>query len=66
MSGHVLRGDGVPYRSRPHEAIPAQHKEVSAVMLKFRSPVAGFALQQEINRENGEATLAFPIGAVMA
>lgn len=35
-------------------------------MLKLRSPVAGFDLDQAINRDGKDATLAFPIGRVMA
>lgn len=66
MGGHVLRGGGEEFEAHPHEEIPDEHKEVSAVMLKFRSPMSGFALDQEINREGKDATLAFPIGRVMA
>lgn len=66
MGGHVLRGGGEDFEVHPHEDIPDEHKEVSAVMLKFKSPSAGFALDHEINREGKEATLAFPIGRVMA
>ncbi|MFN8094114.1 MAG: ABC transporter permease [Vicinamibacteria bacterium] len=66
MSGHVLRGTGTQYQARPGEAIPAEHREVSAVMLKLRSPQAGFALSQTINRQGKVATLAWPVGRVMA
>lgn len=66
MGGHVLRGGGEEFEAHPHQAIPDEHKEVSAVMLKFRSPMAGFALEQAINRDGKDATLAFPIGRVMA
>lgn len=66
MGGHVLRGGGETYHPHAHEPIPDAHKEVSAVMLKFRSPMAGFALDQAINRDGKDATLAFPIGRVMA
>ncbi|MCR9163651.1 MAG: ABC transporter permease [Nannocystaceae bacterium] len=66
MGGHVLRGSGEAFEAHPHEEIPQAHKEVSAVMLKFRSPMAGFALDQEFNRERTDATLAFPFGRVMA
>lgn len=47
-------------------AIASAHKEVSAVMLKFRSPQAGFRFEQLINRQGKVATLAWPIGRVMA
>lgn len=66
MGGHVLRGAGETYAAEPGEAIPDAHKEVSAVMLKFRTPKDGFSLQQDINRQGKEATLAWPIGQVMA
>lgn len=75
ISGHVLRGgsgdgDGRSgsdvYRAKPGEAIPEEHKEVSAVMLKLKSPQAGFLLDQMINKQGKVATLAWPIGAVMA
>lgn len=66
MGGHVLRGAGEDFEAHPHEPIPDAHKEVSAVMLQFHSPMAGFSLEQEINREATEATLAFPVGRVIA
>ena len=66
MSGHVLRGSGVNYEARPGEAIPQEHQEISAVMLKFKSPQAGFALDQAVNKQGKAATLAWPIGRVMA
>jgi len=66
MGGHLLRGKGEEFEAHPHQPIPDEHKEVSAVMLKFRSPMAGFALEQAINRSGKDATLAFPIGRVMA
>lgn len=66
MSGHVLRGSGKPIRATPDEAIAEEHLEVSAVMLKLRNPQAGFILNQQINQQGKEATLAWPIGRVMA
>jgi putative ABC transport system permease protein len=66
MSGHVLRGAGEQYEAQPGQEIPDEHKEVSAVMLKLRTPQAGFALEQTINRQGRVATLAWPIGAIMA
>lgn len=66
MGGHVLRGSGVAYEAKPGEAIPEEHQEISAVMLKFKSPQAGFALEQSINKQGKIATLAWPIGRVMA
>jgi putative ABC transport system permease protein len=66
MSGHVLRGTGRMFRPQEGEAIPEEHREVSAVMLKLRDPQSGFLLDQTINRQGKAATLAWPIGRVMA
>lgn len=66
MSGHVLRGSGEAVRPREGEAIPDESKEVSAVMLRLRDPQAGFQLDQTINKQGKVATLAWPIGRVMA
>lgn len=65
LGGHVLRGTGKEYTPVRGEPIPDEAKEVSAVMLKFRSPVAGFALDQTINRQGKVATLAFPVARVV-
>jgi putative ABC transport system permease protein len=66
MSGHVLRGTGTEYTPTAGEAIPDEHKEVSAVMLKLKSPAVGLTLDQTINKQGKVATLAWPIGRVMA
>lgn len=66
MSGHVLRGDDTEYTPEAGKPIAQEHKEVSAVMLKFASPQAGFALDYRINRQGKIATLAYPVGAVMS
>jgi putative ABC transport system permease protein len=68
MGGHVLRGTGEEYEAEGGEAIPDEHKEVSAVMLKFRegNAMAGFSLEQQINRRGKRATLAWPVARVMA
>jgi len=66
MSGHVLRGGGETFRAAEGEDIPDEHKEVSAVMLKLRDPQSGFQLDQTINKQGKVATLAWPIGRVMA
>ncbi len=66
MSGHVLRGSGDSYRAEPGVPIPDAHKEVSAVLLELRSPQSGFVLDQLINKQGSAATLAWPIGRVMA
>ncbi|MGH0034514.1 MAG: ABC transporter permease [Myxococcota bacterium] len=66
MAGHVLRGSGDTYEAEPGAAIPDEHKEVSAVMLDLAAPQAGFFLDQTINKQGKVATLAWPIGRVMA
>ncbi len=66
MTGHVLRGTGKTYTPQEGVEIPDEDKEVSAVMLKFRNPEAGFMLDQTINKQGKVATLAWPIGTVMA
>lgn len=66
MSGHVLRGTGETYKPETGDSIPDEAKEVSAVMLKLKSPQAGMNLDQLINRQGTVATLAFPIGRTMS
>ena len=66
MEGHVLRGSGDIYTPQAGTPIPLEHKEVSAVMIKVESPAQGFALAQTINRQGTVATLAYPVGSVMA
>jgi putative ABC transport system permease protein len=66
MGGHVLRGAGEEYQAEVGHEIPAEHKEVSAVLLALQGPQAGFQLEQELNREGREATIAWPIGRSMA
>ncbi|MBL8960207.1 MAG: ABC transporter permease, partial [Gemmatimonadetes bacterium] len=66
MSGHVLRGTGRNYKPQADSAIAPEHREVSAVMLKLKDPTAGIYLDQTINRQGKSATLAWPIGRVMA
>ncbi len=65
MSGHVLRGTGTEYVAQEGVEIPDEHKEVSAVMIKLRTPQAGMMLDQTINKQGKVATLAWPIGRVM-
>lgn len=40
--------------------------EVSAVLLKFKSPIAGKLLQMKINQQENRLTLAWPISSIMA
>ncbi len=64
MEGHVLRGSGEEHEPAPDEEIADEHKEVSAVLLRFKGEAAGFALGIKA-RESGIATLAWPIANVM-
>lgn len=66
MGGHVLRGTGEVYQAQAGREIPDENKEVSAVMLKLKNPQAGIMLAQTINKQGKVATMAWPIGAVMA
>lgn len=66
MEGHVLRGSGADYAAEAGKAIPDEHKEVSAVMLKFGTPAAGMMFDQMVNKQGKVATLAWPIEREMA
>ncbi len=66
MEGHVLRGAGTEYVAEAGRTIPPEHREVSAVLLKFTSPAVGMGMSQTINRQGTVATLAYPISRVMA
>ena len=65
MSGHVLRGQGGEYSPAPGQAIPESVKEVSAVLIKLKSPQAGMQLDQLINKQGKNATLAWPIARIV-
>lgn len=65
MTGHSLRGTGEEYKPVAGQEIPDEHKEISAVMLKFRSPRAGLFYDRLINRQGKVATLAWPIDKVI-
>ncbi|HEY5038852.1 MAG TPA: FtsX-like permease family protein [bacterium] len=66
MKGHVLRGTGKDYIPKAYQPIPDHDKELSAVLLKLKDPQAGFNLDYTINKQGKVATLAWPIGRVMA
>jgi len=65
MSGHVLRGQGEEYVPQAGEQIPDEHKEVSGVLLRFKSPQIGMHFDQMINRQGKVATLAWPVARVI-
>jgi len=68
MGGHepVDKKTGRIIEVKPGVPIPDELKEVSAVMLKLRSPAIGQSLDIEINRQGTVRTLAWPVGKVMA
>ncbi|MBL9202468.1 MAG: ABC transporter permease [Opitutaceae bacterium] len=45
---------------------PKAATDVSAVLLQFRSPMAGLQLDMLYNKQGNRLTLAFPVGAIMA
>jgi len=70
MGGHELRGSGETIAAEDFhgKSIADEHKEVSAVLLRFKrggmSP--GLRLNYDINIAGNSATLAWPIAQVMA
>ena len=65
MSGHVLRHEGDMYAAQPGEEVPDEFRQVSAILLKFAGPQVGLDLDERFNKQGTEATLAWPVGAVM-
>ncbi len=65
MDGHILRGTGEDFIPEAGQEIPDEHKEVSAVLLRFRTPQIGFQFGMQINRQGTRATLAYPVQRVM-
>ena len=45
---------------------PRAATDISAVLIKLRSPTAGFMLDIMINKQGNRLTLAYPIGAILA
>ncbi len=66
LGGHVLRGAGEEFHAHHGEEIPDEHKEVSAVLVDFDGPQAGFEWKRRLADEGHDATLAFPIGRSIA
>lgn len=64
MDGHVLRGSGDDFEAASQKEIPDEHKEVSAVLVEFRSPFMAQRIAAQINRGN-QATIAYPVATVM-
>lgn len=65
MSGHVLRGGGEEFVPQPEQEIPDAHKEVSGVLLRFKSPQSGMHFDQLVNRQGKVATLAWPVARIV-
>lgn len=70
MGGHELRGTGEAIDAEAFEGveIPDEHKQVSAVLLRFSRAgmPPGLQLNYKINIVGNVATLAWPIAQVMA
>ncbi len=66
MSGHVLRGAGEEFVPSPHEDVPPEHREVSAVLVRTRDPMSGLRLEAMFNKERKDATFVWPVDAVVA
>jgi len=70
MDGHELRGSGEAVDAEDFREleIPDEHKEVSAVLLRFRRGGVnpGLRLNYQINQAGDQATLAWPIAQVLA
>lgn len=64
MGGHKLAG-GTQEVTADMATTPDEWKEVSAVMIKYKSPAAGMFMKDEVRRGT-VATLAWPIADVMA
>lgn len=64
MEGHVLRGAGTEFKVEKNTEIPDEHKEVSALLVKTRSPMGAMQLSGKINKGT-TATMAYPVAAVM-
>ncbi len=62
MGGHPL-ADGTV--AKDGEEIPDEFKEVSAVLIRLKSPAFGMQLADTINNRNKEATFAWPISTVI-
>ncbi len=63
MEGHTIGGGDLT--AVPGQAIADEHKEVSAVMIKFHNPSLGMYMRREALRGD-KATLAWPIADVLA
>ncbi len=67
MPGHIFFDEeGHELHAGLGKTIPDADKEISAVMLKLSDPRAGQMLAFEFNRQGKDATLVWPVAAVMA
>ncbi len=68
MAGHEPydKKTGQKIAIDPNAVIPDELKEVSAVMLKLRSPAHGAMMDVDFNRMGTTRTIAWPVGKVIA
>ena len=66
MPGHALQGSGTVYKPQPGVAIPEEHKEVSAVMIRFTNTRHAVGMNYEVNRGSSDLTMAWPISSIMS
>ncbi len=66
MSGHILRHEDDIHIAEPGEEIPDEFMQISAVMLKLKSPQVGLDFDEQFNKQDSGATFAWPIGTIMA
>jgi len=67
MPGHVFFDeDGEVIEAGLGRELADEHKEISAVMLTLGNPRSGQMMAFEINRQGDQATLVWPVAAVMA
>ncbi len=66
LDGHVYFGSGEQFQPSDDEVIPDEHKEVSAVLIKFKGGIrVASNYVQKVNRQGKEATLVWPVATVM-
>tara|TARA_R110002096_G_scaffold3696_4_gene18168 strand:+ start:8127 stop:9377 length:1251 start_codon:yes stop_codon:yes gene_type:complete len=66
MGGHFNNAQGAMVEAQPGVPLDDADLEVSAVLLKFHSPISGKMLGDQINQQGDVATLAWPIATVVA
>jgi len=64
IGGHVLRGSGEEFEANGQRDIPDKHKEVSSVLVGFKSPILAHRIAAKIN-SGDQASIAYPVATVM-